>query len=347
MNQSLSKSLRWIPALIAIGGIGLAELHFAPLMAGIRAGESAQFWHAACGVSIDGNDERNWWMDDIYPGRDGWLIYRDAGYHDETVYRVREGDAVADFPAVVIRLRELFEGADACEIPVWYELWRQAPAGQQDAASLLDCVWSQRLARMGEWSCDPPPGQQVMQFFNERWSRHQRYWQTQLFEFCYLSAVLLVVAWPWLRAGRAWRWALHLGVAPILLFLPYFLGYATFTFTSRGPSGGVFYPWLISPFRWLHGVGGDWDWKALASLPKWLEPLSQVVGPSMVLTGMGYVGPITTIAASGGIAGAILILGWAARRFNNAIQRKSLPKDNNGALGPLEVGPIRTEGRVH
>src|SRR5438067_304339 len=115
----------------------------------------------------------------------------------------------------------------------------------------------------------------------ERWERVRRYDWSASGEFVYLSALVVFAAWPWLRNGRPLRWAVHLGLVPVLLFLPYWLGYAGFTFTSAGPSGGVLYPWLIVWF-------GRLPWTALdtaivSRLPPVLEPYSQTPGPMLSL----------------------------------------------------------------
>src|SRR5439155_25141751 len=70
--------------------------------------------------------------------------------------------------------------------------------------------------------------------FEERWRRIQRYHLNVIFEFLYLSALVLVIAWPWLRAAGPKRWALHCGLLPVLFFLPLWTGYAQLTFTSAG-----------------------------------------------------------------------------------------------------------------
>jgi hypothetical protein len=111
-------------------------------------------------------------------------------------------------------------------------------------------------------------------------------------------------AWPWLRGAGPARWAVHLGLVPLLFFLPYWLGYAQLTFTSAGPSGGILYPELLSHFRGLPWTG--LDTAVLRVLPQVLEPLSQTPGPMLSLTNFGGVGPVAGTVLSLLVGGMVL-----------------------------------------
>src|SRR5262249_36151402 len=141
------------------------------------------------------------------------------------------------------------------DVETGFHTWLAADPGRADAESLLANI---REARFNWARLD---NQGVYEFllweeedFDRRWDRAGRYWCNLLFEFVCLAFLILFAAWPWLRGAGWWRWAVHLGLLPVLFFLPYWLGYATFTFTSVGPSGGVLYPWLLYRF------GGRFPW---------------------------------------------------------------------------------------
>jgi hypothetical protein len=94
---------------------------------------------------------------------------------------------------------------------------------------------------------------------------------------------------------------------------PVYLGYAKYTFTTVGPSGGVLYPWLL-----LGVTGGtvtDFDLGILMRLPKVLEPLSQGFGSPIAYSGLGMPGPTSVVGA--GLVVAFFVLGaawWSRRR---------------------------------
>ena len=126
-----------------------------------------------------------------------------------------------------------------------------------------------------------------------------------MFEIVWLSGVIVLCSLPWLRSWGRIGWAVCLAVLPTILFLPYFFGYAPFTFTSAFPVGGVVYSyvlqWASIPF-WLIGFDRTrLDTLILDGLPKVLEPLSQLPGPMMSLSGGAPAGPVAV-----GVFGIVL-----------------------------------------
>jgi len=79
----------------------------------------------------------------------------------------------------------------------------------------------------------------------------------------------------------------------MLFMLPVYLGYAAYSFTSAGPTGGVLYPWLLMNVS--GGSCNEFDREILAYTPRILEPLSAPIGMPMALSGRGMPGPTTTI----------------------------------------------------
>jgi hypothetical protein len=137
----------------------------------------------------------------------------------------------------------------------------------------------------------------------DEWWEHTRYWHwSARGEFGYLTALLLFAAWPWLRELRPWQWGLHLGLLPILFFLPYWLGYACFSSASLGPSGGVLYPSLVLHLPQLPAVPLDgWVWKLFPRLlASWSYPFgNNPLVQTHLLSGSfrgGGPGPVSTLA---------------------------------------------------
>jgi hypothetical protein len=87
------------------------------------------------------------------------------------------------------------------------------------------------------------------------------------------------------------------------------------TFTSRGPSGGVLYPWLLAGFRGLPWTFLD---TAIARrLPQPLEPLPQTPGPMLSLTVFGGPGPVAVTSMGVVVALAVITVGEVIRRHRH------------------------------
>jgi hypothetical protein len=155
--------------------------------------------------------------------------------------------------------------------------------------------------------------------FELRWRRLKWFWATVVFEWLFLSGLAYVALRPWIRGLGPWGWALHLGVLPLLFLLPAYLGYATFSFTSAGPSGGVLYPWLLMELR---GSCTTLDRWVLAHLPQVLEPLSPTIGTPMVLSGRGMPGPTYALIAGLVVGGSVLALNRLCRESSPAPLRR-------------------------
>jgi hypothetical protein len=129
--------------------------------------------------------------------------------------------------------------------------------------------------------------------FRERLGRAKRAWATFTFEALYLATWLMFVAG--VRPLRV-RWYWRLAFAPFLLFLPFFFGYAVFTFTY-GPSGGFVYPAYLGlaslPMRIV--PCSDLDGFAAEFFPNFLSGLSQLPGSPMATTITECVGPVSSL----------------------------------------------------
>ena len=118
---------------------------------------------------------------------------------------------------------------------------------------------------------------------------------------------------------ETWEFQRVVGLLPSLLFLPYFLGYVPFTFTSAFPAGGVFYPYILVWFRGLPWTSLD-AW-LLRSAPQLFEPLTQHPGPMLAVTGMGGVGPVATCGLGVVIGITIFGSGSAWRSVRSRLDR--------------------------
>jgi hypothetical protein len=309
--------------------VALSILHFAPTMAPVRDGSMEIFWDSSFHWEKTGGRVYGPWKD--------WFIYERQHMHGSDLYRVPEGEVNAHLAAALDRLeREVAEGTVPDFVALGFRRWQQSDAGRQrDLPALLAAIQDADLAELQK--LDPQVAQYFLdsrQYVEERLRHSEGYWANQLFEWVFLSALALLVLWPVLRScGRLAR-ALHWGLAPPLFFLPLYLGYATFTFTSRGPSGGVLYPWLVLLFRNRDWPFFPWDRYLLAHLPPVLAPLSVPIGSPIVLSGGGMPGPTVVLALGILLASLVYVLPFLRSRMRlrwRFLREESVP---GGQLGP-------------
>jgi hypothetical protein len=272
-----------------------------------RRGNSAAFWYCACSVNLE--DSANLRNGCARGPRDGWYYYENTHFHGTDLYRVPAEEVVADFDRARAALEAGKENNDLKPyVRAGYENWQKRPEDQQGGVEGL--LLELNKARLNHWKETTPEVYDAELYyafsFEERWVRGRWYWATVLFEWLFLSSLVLFALWPWVR-GQGWRgWALHLGLLPLLFMLPVYFGYATMSFTSAGPSGGVLYPWLLIELP--RGSCNALDRAILMHLPPILEPLSPTTGPAMVLSGRGMPGPTNMVLTGFFIAGVIVMI---------------------------------------
>lgn len=268
----------------------------------ILPGEPREFWLYACGVKVGGLDADDVWPDgSIYPPIDGGLVYYVQTHHQQYLFRLPVEEADAYLSDVQ---RELDTGRDYLHEPIdpdvqtGYRRWLETTSkGARNALTLASQISAARRERL---KAEQPEQYRIERreerFFRHRWARAQRVWLTVAFEATWLTAWILFTAWPWIRRASPARCALHLGLSPVLLALPLYLGYAPYTFTF-GPSGGFLYPVLAHGFLLplIFAPRTIVDQAVVASIPPLLEPLSQPVGPARAVTFFGYVPPLALL----------------------------------------------------
>jgi hypothetical protein len=353
---------RWKLAILTVPVVllGGAVLRCGRDMEPFKEGSSGDFWHAACHVQVDPTTNHKS-IRPTYPPRDGYFVYTADGggmwIHGAPECFISEDKALADFPAVV---RALAAGEHLDQerpllsevVDAGYRAWLIRNPERDDAYSLLACI---RVAWFDHWrrhdlslpNFDPlRPNLNLSQYhyhldsetdFDERWER-AKHWPTNLLgEFVYLSFLLVLTAWPWIRNGRPWKWGLHLGLLPVVLFLPYWLGYAPLTFTSADHTGGALYPELIRPFRGLPWTGFD-TW-ALGKIPRILSAHTQYPGPMLAITGMGGVGLVVVVGAGAVFGASVFAAGMIRARLSDVprlldkLARGEIRKGRTGATG--------------
>ncbi len=287
---SMKTRLKLLVLLMAVSALGGLVFLFFPLAAPVYEGTSAEFWKHACGLNLSraAPAESDGF---IYATQGEWFIYYDQEIHRQVLYRVKESVAMADFPSVVAALQTHSKSPDRSYVQEGFRAWKAADTEGRDVRLLLAEIRKARLAELKHaYPNESAAFDSLDDEFETRWHRANRYWLTAVFEFGYLAGLILFVAVPWLRQGGCLAWAMHLGLVPLLLLLPWYLGYVPWVFTSAFPDGGILYPWLVIPLR-----GFTWtkvDSFILQHIPKILEPLSQSSGAPMAISGLGAFGPV-------------------------------------------------------
>ena len=289
-------------------------------MVRMRHGSPEMFWKMACWVNLvsDIEQEQTGWA---YVLDDQWVGYELSHLHGTDAYYLTVDEVMPYFDAVVAKLEAAAQrreetiaisGRDTMAIN-GYLKWRDGEAPLRNIDALLR---EMQTARQEYWIPENPEmigGDAIWEReFHERWRQVKWYWANIVFEWAFLTGLALFAVWPGLRGGSILRWAVHAASLPILFLLPVYLGYATLTFTSVGPSGGILYPWLVMFVR-----GGRlmfFDRWLLEHIPQVLEPLSISTGSAMAITGMGLPGPTTALIAglilSGIVLGGRQVLRW-------------------------------------
>ena len=275
----------------------------------IGTSTSNKFWKYAVGVDVDNNkwaSPPNWLVYDygIYPPVEGWFVYYVQTQHDQALFKVHRQDAEKYFSKVIHLLRKSQRlNTVKSHVSKGFQAWlRESTNLQENGILLIEKIYEARLAEIKE--NDPDLYQYHLaeaKLFLKRWERAKYYLITLAFEFFYLTGLILFTAWPWLKEAGKISWSIHMGLSPVLLFLPYFLGYPPFLSISA-PTGGFIYPTMVVFsisflifFRNFFIFLSPYDEIIGRVIPQVLEPLSQIPGPALSATYIGGIGPVSTL----------------------------------------------------
>lgn len=262
--------------------LNAAIVNMASVMYPVPRGSSADFWYSMYDVKLRGQS----FFSGVYPMRGSTCIYYQLGFHGEFLYSVPAAEVQRLLPEV---RKTISEGGGHIT-----DEERELLLSESDIGKLVETrlkVEALEATKRGDGEYHH--GRQKM--FRDRWNRIERYWANVLFEMVFLNGLLFSLWYPFFKHGRhLWR-AVSIGTALPVLFVPYYLGYCTSTFTSTGPVGGALYPWIL--FR-LRKWGWEWnglDDRFMAILPSPLEFLTQTHGPMMSVSGLGAVSPTSLL----------------------------------------------------
>lgn len=284
--------------IIVLGALALvisvSVVAIAIQRAPIQHGNAAGFWYAACRVKLDGWKTRQGTK--VYLSRDEWMLYGRSHFHGEDLFKVPLGDAFDAFPLVCEAIDEPREhGPQYIEAGI--AVWKKTNPRHDDPQGLLDAIAEARETTLLN-ECGPEQvecSRALVCLADTRSRDDWKWWCLAIpFEILLLCTLLLLAAWPWLLSDAPkWRWSLHLSLLPLVFFGPYLLGYASMTFTSAFPEGGILYPHLLRFFDCLPWMPLD-PW-LVQRLPRPLADLTPLPGPMMSISFMGRVGPVSVL----------------------------------------------------
>lgn len=312
--------LGWLCVATASVSVAVALAVMAPSMNPVQPGTSAEFWE--CATDVHFAESPSTVRGHVYGPRDGWYYYavssRDGGFylHGNEFHCVREADVRAEFNRVVEHLRSPPPGVAYRErIRAAFRKWdeRVDQSTRTPSYLLLDL----RRAREAEQATKDPSLISSQAYsdiqFEGRHIQSRWYWAAIAFEWVFLSGLVLFAAWPAIKR-RSWkRWAVHFGLLPLLFVFPAYLGYATYSFTSAGPTGGIVYPYLLAALP--RGSCNEVDQYILRHIPQLLEPMSSGLLFPVSLSGQGMPGPTNLLVVGGTIAGLVVATHFGYKRF--------------------------------
>lgn len=325
----------WLVVALVSVAVGIGLIALGPTMAPIRSGTPVLFWHFACGVDLDGTERGKYFPSgEAYVVDGDWAAYEERGLHRSWLYFASMPEAMQRFDEVVSELDRRLKQGDDSPFVQGYAAWREKNPNSRDPESLIVSIKAKLNERRATWGIDSLAlaVAQEHQFW-QRWPRAKWYWANFAFEWSYLTGLAVWTVWPGIRRRGPWSWAVHTAALPFLFWLPAFLGYASWSFTSAGPSGGIVYPYLLIFTRGRNCNMLD-QW-LLAHTPQILEPLSTPNGHFVSISG-GMPGP-TAAVLPGLILGVFAFLVAVVAR---QLQRKSQPESGENTRANI-AKPLR------
>ena len=313
MRGAALKPRRLIVIALLIAGMAALVVHGASEPMALEHGTAEELWEVATGLPYARGASGSGGVLPASGHRFAYYSRRGRGYG---VYGVPGADVARLLPRVLQDLDVGYRvGALRPAVAAGYARWVVSTGARErgdvlaTTGSLVRFLFEAEVSSSLE---DFPSAASDLQLrardARERWIRADRVSTTAAFEVAFLAAWILFVAWPWVRAASASRWALHFALAPLLLYLPHALGYASAVFHAR-PSGGIVYPALLMllipallfPRTALDAAIRD-------AIPDLLEPLNQVpAAPGTWMSPSAGLGP-TGVVLYGAAVGMVVYL---------------------------------------
>lgn len=273
-------------------------LSFYLVMSPIRTGGAREYWRIVCGIDRDSNDICRP-RAGVYPPRDGCWIYFYQQGHRQIIHRAPEVSVTGCFSIILHKLNAADPNLLQPGVRLGLQRWKNARLDASDPwlfTSMIVQADMELLKQSNPREYEYRSAQAAQ--FNQHWREIRLYPIDLVLEAAYFTGIVLFAVWPWLKRKSPLNWAVHLGLMPLALLLPCYLGYGYLVQTSPGPSGGAFYPVVISVFRvggWAFNPADDFICRRL---PQILAPMRQSLSPLVDIGSGPLMGPLEAIVLS-------------------------------------------------
>jgi hypothetical protein len=301
-GRAVFKHWKVAVVVLALAALAVGFVRFYGPASPVQDGLSEDLWYAATKIRLTEGRVHDKRLDALYDVKDGYFLYYRNDPKELIVYRVGQGDVQRDLAPMVQRI----EAEPAESVEPWVKqgmrVWVAADPDRENAAELVQVTGRQQV----QWLEKEQPSQLALVRLREvavrdRWWRDRWYPWVAAGEFLYLAGLVLFGAWPLLRKTGPVSWAVHFGLVPVLLFLPFWLGYASGSFSPTGLKGGVVYPSLVSPFSFLPNTAIDSS--IAAAFPKVLESVAPIDSAPKTKSPQGEHAGALSVLALGAVVG--------------------------------------------
>jgi hypothetical protein len=329
--RKVLRALKWLGFVATLAALAVAITLAADFMRPIKKGNAEAFWSGVWGVPLPDGAERQavrvyltWTETYLYVSGSGIHL------HGEPLAQVSQAEVLALFRAVldritarppeelsVVQIEALLLHKVVDRNTGLEELARHRESIGTSPERLRAFLEASYVAQANHFSLELGTAWCAYEVLETqergaRLDRAQRYWLNIVFEAVFFFGIACLF---WLPV----MW----GLVPLLLLVPYFLGYCRLAFTSVGPFyGGVLYPFVLSVYWLLRGFTCSLDIAFLNAAPQLLAWLTQPPGPIVSISG-GSVGP--TVPALLGVGLGLAVFG--VQRF---LQRRRTRMSNRG-----------------
>jgi len=349
--RRLARILAWLGLAASLTCVVVGLVYYADLMRPFWKGSAAQYWSGVAGVPV-ANGENRYGLPaplGMYPHR---YFHNDnrvgsIPLHGQHYQEVTESAVLAVFPEVIDRLitdpteldpdqvRVLVRDENVSKDEGLARLAADRAAIGRSLERMRDFIRASHKARLARGLAEFGPKMAAWQTRESGWlsvwvGRADRYWANIAFEAAFLGG-LVVLFWLPILSARCRRWmAVLWGCLPVLLLVPYYLGYCWGVFVWPDASfwGGVLYPWILRVLEPMSALRIEWEGAVLRDFPRALAPLNQLPIEDVFDIRYGLDGP--GILAPLAIGLAIGLAAFGVQRFVRRWRDKHAPTKVGG-----------------
>jgi len=270
----------------------------------IPTGDAEDYWEFACGVELpafDGYFPYARWRG-IFPKTDGWYFYYYQEHHGRHVFKASKEALMKQVPEVYSLLSSEITKTVQNEVRDMNNYIEEKNRRRRECLAIMKSVngnndlFLDKVSESRSSASNLKYGQEEIDSFKMQWKRSQIYWASILFEAIFLCFWWLFSFHKGALGKLNKRLDIQIAFSPIILFIPHYLGYAPYLFSS-GPSGGILYPLFAMLFSllfcWL--PFNPLEIWLLERLPHPLAYISQVPASPLALSFRGAVSPTVLI----------------------------------------------------